>query len=84
MDKHLYAWDQQQQLFLLGAKACIGLMCLFEGPFLVTHELGNQIAICSYQPDCQCIIYTPWSKIIILKLVWVIPLLHVEIYLVNI
>lgn len=63
-------------LFLLGAEAGIGLMCSFEGPFLVTHELGNQIAICSYQPDCQSIIYIPGSKII-LKLVWVVPLSHI-------
>lgn len=61
-------------LFLLGAEAGIGLMCSFEGPFLVTHELGNQIAICSYQSDCHS---TPGSKIIILKLVWVVPLSQV-------
>lgn len=39
-------------VFIIGAKAGIcWCVCLLEEPFLSMHELGNQTAICSYQPD---------------------------------
>lgn len=44
-------------VFIIGAKAGIcWYVCLLKEPFLSMHELGNQIAICSYQPDWQSII----------------------------